>query len=220
MWEELVALWDTALLPTLRPPVSPVKLAEVCLPSAKKAGMDLELSHSSEHLNLAEREVSSSWDFIAQLISGLCSGPLYKMSGGPVRHIKRGFRRFALLQIDVEKDFVEERSEGVRRMLAAFRQERCHEWSQEGEGEPLRWSGHPDSLLFNLIGSDWSDTDQLVACRKPASRQSQHDAPFYCRWDSVYVSAFIRMIISLRRIKTRASTAGKYLNTTPKFWEL
>lgn len=39
---------------------SPVKLAEVCLPSAKNAGMDLELSHSSEHLNLAEREVSSS----------------------------------------------------------------------------------------------------------------------------------------------------------------
>lgn len=70
--------------------------------------------------------------------------------------------------------------------------------------EPARRSGRPHYLLLNLIGSDWSDTDRLAACRKPASRQSQHGAPFHCGWDSVYVSGFIGMKISLKRIKTAA----------------
>lgn len=86
MWEELVALWDAAHANAAG---SPVKLAEVYFPSAKKAGMDLELSHSSEHLNLAEREVSRSWDFIARSwFPSFAEDLLYKMSGGPVRHIK------------------------------------------------------------------------------------------------------------------------------------
>lgn len=93
----------------------PVKLAEVCFPSAKNAGMDLELSHSSEHLNLAEREVSGSWDFIAR---GWF--PSFAEDHSAVQNVRRpspthqrGLRPFALLQIDVEKDFVEERSEGA-----------------------------------------------------------------------------------------------------------
>lgn len=42
-----------------------VKLVEVCFQHANNARVDLELSHSSEHLNLAKSKVSSSRDLTA-----------------------------------------------------------------------------------------------------------------------------------------------------------
>lgn len=89
-----------------------VKLVEVCFQHANNARVDFELSHSSEHLNLAKSKVSSSRDLTAYswFLSFVEDHSAVQNVRRPSQTHQRGSGRFALLQINVEKHFVEKRS--------------------------------------------------------------------------------------------------------------
>lgn len=114
-----------------------VKLVEVCFQPANNARVDLELSHSSEHLNLAKSKVS--WDLTAYswFLSFAKDHSAVQNVRQPSQTHQRGSGRFALLQIDVEKHFVEEHSasEGASGSMGGCAQhsDGSSEWSQEVE---------------------------------------------------------------------------------------
>lgn len=66
MWAELAALRDSKPPMLIHVPSDrTAKLVEACFPNANNTSVDLEFSHSSKNLNLAESKVSSSRDLTA-----------------------------------------------------------------------------------------------------------------------------------------------------------